>query len=163
MHKKNYNIRRPSYSVRLNIYNMTLVSTPGKFFTRTPQERSELTPGRELRMSPEECPKNSLSTAIASGGFSSPPKPSKLCGNICKALRGNNGPNLTTGRRFIEKVGYARMADSSTHRQSLFFFVHAYVIRTTLCNHIEKSGTNKSIGFQDKKKGNLQHVQTATF
>lgn len=30
--------------------------------------------------------------------------------------------------------------------------VHAYVIITTLCNHIEKRGTNKSIGVRKKPK-----------
>lgn len=29
--------------------------------------------------------------------------------------------------------------------------VHAYVIITTLCNHIEKGGANKSIGIGGKK------------
>lgn len=56
--------------------------------------------------------------------------------------------NLKTEEKF-EEVDYTRMADSSTHRQSrctcLCYYNH-------LCNHIEKRGTNKSIGIRGKKE-----------
>lgn len=149
--------------------SMTLVSTPGKFLHA--HSRQWKTRNRKrLSLHLEEgykCPQKnvkprkhvSLSIVTASGGCS-PPKPSKLCGNICKALRGNNGPYLTTDRRSLEKVGYARMADSSTHRQSHFLYM-PMLLKPLCARTLKNQGQISRLVWGQKK--NLQHVQTATF
>lgn len=95
----------------------------------------------------------SLSIAIASSGFS-PPKPRKLCGNICKALRGNNGPYLTTDRRSLEKVGYARMADSSTHRQSHFLYM-PMLLKPLCARTLKNQGQISLLVWGQKKISNM--------
>lgn len=109
---------------------------------------AEPTPGRELQLPRLGC--QTRETCLSKYSYRllwlSGSKLSKLCHYICKALRGNNDQNLKTEEN-VEEITHAWLTVAHTDNH----VVHAYVIITTLCNHIEKGGANKAIGIGEKK------------
>lgn len=112
--------------------------------------RAEPTPGRELQLPRLGC--QTRETLLSKYSYRllwlSGSKPSKLCRYICKALRGNNGQNLKTEENFLRRWtthAWPTVAHTDNH------VVHAYVIITTLCNHIEKKEEQINLLVLEKK------------